>query len=104
MVLPKADISEPLTNTSLRMAIGIVMRRHWLWTACTLVLLALVALVTPIVYNLGLLLKPEQLSEAQARWQAHGTDSYDLQYQARHNQDAETDEYWGWCATARWCR
>jgi hypothetical protein len=69
------------------------MRRSWLWFFIPLGVLAVIALVIPIVYNLRLQLTPEQLAAAQQRWRDHGTPDYDLQYTARIGRDP-ADEYW----------
>lgn len=70
------------------------MRRRWLWFFVPLTVLALFGLIAPIVYNLGLQLKPEQLAAAQQRWREHGTPDYDLLYTARFDREQEADEYW----------
>jgi hypothetical protein len=63
-----------------------------LWFFVPLVVLGAVGVVIPIVYNLGLQLKPEQLVGARERWREHGTQDYDLDYMARYDQLPEPDE------------
>jgi hypothetical protein len=70
------------------------MRRSWLWFFGVLIVLAGVALVMPIVYNLRQQLTPGQLEAARRRWQEHGTPDYDLTYSARYDRDPDADEYW----------
>jgi len=70
------------------------MRRRWLWFYVPLTVLAVIALVTPIVYNLGLQLTPGQLAAARQRWRDHGTPDYDLLYTARYDREADAEEYW----------
>jgi len=48
-------------------------RGSWLWFFLILLILASVAITIPIVYNLRLQLKPEQLEQARERWQRRGT-------------------------------
>jgi len=69
------------------------MQRSWLWFFSILVLLAICAIVIPIVYNLGLQLTPEQLAQAQALWREKGTQDYDLSYSERTDQEADADEF-----------
>jgi hypothetical protein len=45
-----------------------------------LALLSAVAIVVPIVYNLGIQLHPEQLAGARRRWQENAPADYDLAY------------------------
>jgi hypothetical protein len=70
------------------------MRRRWLWFYVSLSVLAVIALVIPIVYNLHVQLTQEQLDAARQRWQAHGTPDYNLLYSARFDSDPAADEYW----------
>lgn len=70
------------------------MRRSWLWFFGILFLLALVALVLPIVYNLRLQLTPEQLARAEALWREKGTPNYDLDYSEQKDRNPERDEIW----------
>lgn len=68
--------------------------RTWLWFFIPLAILASVAIVIPIVYNLGLQLTSEELVKARQRWRDHGTANYDLYYTAKIDTDPEADEYW----------
>jgi len=69
-----------------------------------LLILASVAITIPIVYNLRLQLKPEQLEQARERWQRRGTPNYNLAYTARYDREPEPDEIGSRCAAARLCR
>jgi hypothetical protein len=55
----------------------------WVWYFAVLAVLGAVALVVPLVYNLGLQLKPEQLDAARARWREKGPSDYDLEYREK---------------------
>ena len=54
--------------------------RRWIWFFLVLALLSALAIVVPIVYNLGIQLHPEQLAEARRRWQDNAPADYDLAY------------------------
>lgn len=58
-------------------------RHSWRWYFLTLSVLGLAALIIPIVYNLNLQLKPEELAQARERWRQHGPADYDLEYGVR---------------------
>jgi hypothetical protein len=64
-----------------------------LWFFLTLALLGAVAVTVPILYNLGLQLKPEQLMEARERWRAKGPRDYVLTFGRKVDQDPQVDEY-----------
>jgi hypothetical protein len=70
-------------------------RRRWRWVAFFAVLAALAAaaVALPIVYNLGQLLRPEQLEEARRRWQANGPADYDLTFSVRYDRDAQAERH-----------
>jgi hypothetical protein len=53
--------------------------RRWLGFFVVLAALALVALVAPLIYNLSVQLRPEQLAAARQRWQANAPANYDLE-------------------------
>jgi hypothetical protein len=57
--------------------------RRWIGFFIILALLAGVAIVVPLVYNLSIQLRPEQLAEARQRWQEQAPDDYDLEYLIR---------------------
>jgi hypothetical protein len=58
-----------------------------------LVGMASVAIVLPIVYNLGLQLKPGDVAEARRKWQENGPRDYDLELMRRVDQSETPDEY-----------
>jgi hypothetical protein len=57
--------------------------RRWMAFFGILAVLASVAIVVPLVYNLSIQLRPEQLAEARQRWQAEAPLNYDLEYLVR---------------------
>jgi hypothetical protein len=54
--------------------------RRWMIFFLVLAALAVTALVVPIVYNLSIQLRPEQLTDAQQRWRDNAPADYDLEY------------------------
>ncbi len=54
--------------------------RRWVWFFLVLASLSAVAIVVPIVYNLSIQLRPEQLAEARRRWAENAPADYDLAY------------------------
>jgi hypothetical protein len=54
--------------------------RRWIWFFLVLALLSAVAIVVPIVYNLSIQLRPEQLAEARRLWAENAPANYDLAY------------------------
>ena len=54
--------------------------------------MAVAAVTLPIVYNLSIQLRPEELSAAEARWKATGLRDYDLQYQEKITRNGEQGE------------
>jgi hypothetical protein len=66
--------------------------RDWVWFFLVLAALGAVAVVVPIVYNLGLQLTPEQTAQARQRWRASGPADYDLDYQQKHTSAGDTVE------------
>ena len=52
--------------------------RRWIGFFLVLFVLSLSAILVNFVYNLSIQLKPEQLAEAQRRWQANAPSNYDL--------------------------
>jgi len=57
--------------------------KHWIWFFAILTILALTAIIVPIVYNLKQQLKPEAVVAAREKWKASGITDYDLAYQER---------------------
>ena len=62
--------------------------RGWLWFFLILVAMSAVAITVPIVYNLSLQLRPEQLAEAERLWHEHGPRDYDLEYAEKVDPDS----------------
>jgi hypothetical protein len=54
--------------------------RRWIGFFVVLGVLAVTAMVVPLVYNLSIQLHPEQLAEARRRWKEYGPSNYDLEY------------------------
>jgi hypothetical protein len=72
--------------------------RRWIWFFLVLALLAAGAIVVPIVYNLSIQLRPEQLADARKRWRENGPADYDLSYLVKrtehdHTPQPEDQEY-----------
>ncbi len=71
------------------------MKRNRLWMLFFLVLaiLGVFAVVVPIIYNLSLQLRPEQLAEARRHWAEAGPTDYDLWIERRTTNPAgETNQ------------
>ena len=66
--------------------------RTWVWFFVFLAAMGAAAVTLPIVYNLSLQLRPQDLAAAQARWKAAGLRNYDLQYQEKITQNGEQTE------------
>jgi len=66
--------------------------RAWVWFFVLLAAMCAAAVTLPIVYNLSLQLRPEELAAARARWKASGPRDYDLQYQEKITQNGEQGE------------
>jgi hypothetical protein len=66
---------------------------RWIVFFAALALLGTVAVVVPIVYNLGLQLKPEDVARARKLWQQKGPRDYDLELMRREDRDEDADEY-----------
>ena len=68
--------------------------RRWIGFFVVLGVLSAIAVVVPLVYNLSIQLRPEQLAEARRRWQGNGPDNYDLQYlvEMKHEADVEPEK------------
>lgn len=54
--------------------------RHWIWFFVVLGVLAVIGVTVPVAYNLSRQLKPEQLADARAKWNACRPRDYDLKY------------------------
>ena len=57
--------------------------RRWAWYFGVLLVLGVVAVTVPLVYNLKAQLTPEQLAAARALWKENGPTDYELLYQER---------------------
>ena len=68
--------------------------RAWVWFFVFLTAMATAAVTLPIVYNLSIQLRPEELAAARARWKASGSLNYDLQYQEKITQNGDSDAEW----------
>jgi hypothetical protein len=80
---------------------------RWRLFFLVLILLGSIAVTVPIIYNLSLQLKPEQVEAARKRWQANGPRDYDLEIAARLNDHEKADEFHvcvrGGKVTEAWC-
>jgi hypothetical protein len=65
------------------------MRRPWGWVVFFVVLggLSLIAVILPILYNLGQQLRQEALDQARTRWQEAGPADYDLTFNVYVDRD-----------------
>lgn len=66
--------------------------RRWIGFFIVLAILAGFAISIPLVYNLSIQLRPEQLAEARRLWQDHATPNYDLEYLVRTTNDGQQEE------------
>src|SRR4051794_36771150 len=57
--------------------------RRWVWFFAVLLVLGVVAVTVPLVYNLKAQLTPEQLEAARTLWKENGPADYGLLYQER---------------------
>jgi|SRR5579875_3704729 hypothetical protein len=69
--------------------------RRWIGFFVVLAILAAVAVLVPLVYNLSIQLHPGQLAQARERWQKQAPLNYDLEYLVRttHPDQEEEDAY-----------
>ena len=67
-------------------------RRLWLWYFLVLAILGTAAVVLPLVVNLGMQLKPDDVIAARKKWEAMRPANFDLELWCRENQE-EADEY-----------
>jgi hypothetical protein len=65
--------------------------RRWVPFFLVLVALGAVAVVVPIVYNLRLQLRPEQLEQARQRWREQGPPDYDLSCERKTTEARERE-------------
>ncbi len=82
MQSPSPEVRRPVRTRS----------RTWVWFFVFLAVMGAAAVTLPIVYNLSLQLRPEDLAAARAHWQAAGPRDYDLQYQEKITQNGEQSE------------
>jgi hypothetical protein len=69
--------------------------RRWVWYFLILAVMSSTAIILPIVYNLSLQLRPEELAAARQRWKANGPPDYDLQFQEKITEHGEaSDSEW----------
>jgi hypothetical protein len=61
--------------------------RRWIGFFLVLAVLAAAAVILPIVYNLSIQLRPEQLAAARQRWNENAPADYDLAYLVKHSQE-----------------
>ena len=66
--------------------------RRWVWYFVVLALMGATAIILPIVYNLSLQLRPEDLAAARQRWKANGPRDYDLQFQEKITEHGESSD------------
>lgn len=66
--------------------------RRWIGFFVVLAGLAAVAVIVPLVYNLSIQLRPEQLAEARRRWQENALPNYDLEYLVRTTRSEQEEE------------
>jgi hypothetical protein len=64
----------------------------WVPFFAALAVLGAAAVTIPIVYNLGRLLRPEQVAEARRRWREHGPRDYDLKLRVHTTRGGGQDE------------
>ncbi|HWG44159.1 MAG TPA: hypothetical protein VN688_15380 [Gemmataceae bacterium] len=69
--------------------------RRWIWFFLVLGVLTAAGIIIPIVYNLGIQLRPEQLADARRRWQENNPANYDLKYLVKttYADQQEEDQY-----------
>jgi hypothetical protein len=60
--------------------------RRWIGFFVVLAVLGATAMIVPLVYNLSIQLRPEQLAEARQRWRENGPADYDLAYLVKSEQ------------------
>jgi hypothetical protein len=65
---------------------------RWIGFFIVLAVSAAIAVIVPLVYNLTIQLRPEQLVEARRRWQVNIVSNYDLEYLVRTTQSDQGRE------------
>ncbi|MGH7226308.1 MAG: hypothetical protein ACRELF_24090, partial [Gemmataceae bacterium] len=66
--------------------------RRWIAFFVVLALLGSVAIVAPVLYNLSIQLRPEQLAEARRRWQDNAPLDYDLECRRQTRRGGEENK------------
>ena len=66
--------------------------RRWVWYFLLLAAMSATAITLPIVYNLSLQLRPDDLAAARQRWKANGPRDYDLQFQEKITEHGESSD------------
>jgi hypothetical protein len=66
--------------------------RRWIGFFLLLAALSAGAIVVPLVYNLSIQLRPEQLAEARRRWAENAPADYDLEYLIRTTHAGQDEE------------
>jgi hypothetical protein len=89
-------MSEHETSGRLRSRLASAARpRAWVWFFVALAVMSAAAVILPIVYNVSIQLRPEQLAAARERWKANGPRDYDLQYQEKITENGvQTESNW----------
>lgn len=67
--------------------------RRWFWYFAALMVLATLAAITPLYFNVRMQLTPERVAAACQRWREHGPRDYDLDYVERVDTEARGDEF-----------
>ncbi|HTU92594.1 MAG TPA: hypothetical protein VMF69_21110 [Gemmataceae bacterium] len=65
--------------------------RSSFWYFFALALFSAAAITIPLVYNLSIQLRPEELAEARRRWQENAPDNYDLKWLVEIKRGVETE-------------
>src|SRR5665213_241627 len=66
--------------------------RRWVWYFLVLAVMSSTAIILPIIYNLSLQLRPDELAAASQRWKANGPRDYDLQFQEKITEHGESSD------------
>lgn len=65
--------------------------RRWIGFFVVLAILAVVAVVVPLLYNLRIQLRPEQLAEARQRWRANALTDYNMEFLSQNRRDGQEE-------------
>jgi hypothetical protein len=65
--------------------------RRWIGFFVVLAVLGATAMIVPLVYNLSIQLRPEQLADARRRWEENAPANYDLKYLVERKHETETE-------------